>query len=142
MISGRVAELHPDALEAWELRAQRVIVAELAVRGLDAATAISIHVEPIGRFPVVERDLAVIVDEDRPAAQVETVFWAHAGELLREARLFDLYRGAPLADTQKSLAYRLVFGTNERTLTEAEVDAAVAAVCAGLESDIGAHIRS
>ena len=142
MISGRVAELHPDALEAWELRAQRVIVAELAVRGLDAATAISIHVEPIGRFPVVERDLAVIVDETRPAAEVESVFWAHAGELLREARLFDLYRGAPLADAQKSLAYRLVFGTNDRTLTEAEVDSAVAAVRAGLESDIGAHIRS
>jgi phenylalanyl-tRNA synthetase beta chain len=73
---------------------------------------------------------------------VESVFWAHGGELLREARLFDLYRGAPLTDTEKSLAYRLVFGTNERTLTEAEVDSAVAAVRAGLESDIGAHIRS
>ena len=142
MISGRVAELHPDTLEEWELRSQRVIVAELAVSGLDAAGAISVHVEPIGRFPVVERDLAVIVDEARPAAEVESVFWAHAGELLREARLFDLYRGAPLADTQKSLAYRLVFGTNERTLTEAEVDSAVAAVRAGLASDLGAHIRT
>jgi phenylalanyl-tRNA synthetase beta chain len=142
MISGRVAELHPDTLEEWELRSRRVIVAELAVSGLDAAGAISVHVEPIGRFPVVERDLAVIVDEARPAAEVESVFWAHAGELLREARLFDLYRGAPLADTQKSLAYRLVFGTNERTLTEAEVDSAVAAVRAGLASDLGAHIRT
>ena len=142
MISGRVAELHPDALAEWELRAQRVIVAEVAVGGLDAAGAISIHVEPIGRFPVVERDLAVIVEQTRPAAEVESVFWAHAGELLREARLFDLYRGAPLTETQKSLAYRLVFGTNDRTLTEAEIDSAVAAVRAGLESDIGAHIRT
>ena len=86
--------------------------------------------------------MAVSADESLPAAQVESVFWKHAGDLLQEARLFDLYRGAPLAATEKSLAYRLVFGTNERTLTEAEVDAAVAAVCAGLESDIGAHIRS
>ena len=142
MISGRVAELHPDALEAWEVRAQRVIVAELAIRGLDAATPMSIHVQPIGRFPVVERDLAVIVDESLAASEAESVFWKHAGELLQEARLFDLYRGAPLAATEKSLAYRLVFGTNDRTLTEAEVDAAVAAVRAGLESDIGARIRS
>ena len=141
MLSGRVAELHPDALEAWELRAPRVIVAELAIGGLDAATPMSIHVEPIGRFPVVERDLAVIVDESLPAAQVESVFWKHAGDLLQEARLFDLYRGAPLASTEKSLAYRLVFGS-DRTLTEAEVDSAVAAVRAGLESDIGARIRS
>jgi phenylalanyl-tRNA synthetase beta chain len=142
MISGRVAELHPDALEAWELRAQRVIVAELAIRGLDAATPKSIHVQPIGRFPVVERDLAVIVAESLAASEVESVFWKHAGDLLQEARLFDLYRGAPLAATEKSLAYRLVFGTNDRTLTEAEVDAAVAAVRAGLESDIEARIRS
>jgi phenylalanyl-tRNA synthetase beta chain len=73
---------------------------------------------------------------------VESVFWGHAGELLREGRLFDLYRGAPLAATEKSLAYRLVFGANDRTLTEDEVDAAVVAVRTGLESDIGAHIRS
>jgi phenylalanyl-tRNA synthetase beta chain len=99
-------------------------------------------VQPIGRFPVVERDLAVIVAESLAASEVESVFWKHAGDLLQEARLFDLYRGAPLAATEKSLAYRLVFGTNDRTLTEAEVDAAVAAVRAGLESDIEARIRS
>jgi phenylalanyl-tRNA synthetase beta chain len=141
-LSGRVAELHPDALEAWELRAPRVIVAELAIGSLESAAGRSIHVEAIGRFPVVERDLAVIVAEDRAAAEVEAVFWAHAGELLQEVRLFDLYRGSPLADTEKSLAYRMVFGAGDRTLTEAEVDAAVAAVRAGLEADLGAHIRS
>ena len=141
-LSGPVAELHPDALEAWELRTPRVIVAELAIGGLESAAGRSIHVEAIGRFPVVERDLAVIVGEDRAAAEVEAVFWAHAGDLLREVRLFDLYRGSPLADTEKSLAYRMVFGAGDRTLTEAEVDAAVAAVRVGLEADLGAHIRS
>ena len=141
-MSGRVAELHPDALEAWELRTPRVIVAELSIGGLESAAGRSIHVEAIGRFPVVERDLAVIVAEDLAAAEVEAVFWAHAGELLQEVRLFDVYRGSPLADTEKSLAYRMVFGAGDRTLTEAEVDAAVAAVRAGLEADLGAHIRS
>jgi phenylalanyl-tRNA synthetase beta chain len=91
---------------------------------------------------VVERDLAIIVDAARPAAEVEAVIQRHAGELLREDRLFDLYRGAPLAAEEKSLAYRLVFGASDRTLTEAEVDAAVAAVRAGLEADLDAHIRS
>jgi phenylalanyl-tRNA synthetase beta chain len=141
-LSGRVAELHPDALEAWELKPRRVVVAELAIRGLDAAPMRSIHVEPIGRFPLVERDLAIIVNESRAAAEVEGVIWDHGGELLQEGRLFDLYRGAPLAADEKSLAYRLVFGTNDRTLTEAEVDEAVAAVRAGLAKDLGARIRS
>ncbi len=141
-VVGRVAELHPDVLEAWEVRARRVIVAELAVRGLDGAAPRPIHVEPIGRFPVMERDLAVIVTESTPAATVEAVIRRHAGELLRRDGLFDLYRGAPLAANEKSLAYRLMFGSHDRTLTEAEVDAAMATVRAGLGADLGARIRS
>ena len=141
-LSGRLAELHPDAIEAWELRPQRVIVAELAIRGLDFAKPRPIHVEQVGRFPVVERDLAVIVGESRWQVEVESSIRRHAGKLLRDVRLFDLYRGAPLEAEEKSLAYRLVFGTNERTLTESEVDSAMAAVRAGLEADLGAHIRS
>jgi phenylalanyl-tRNA synthetase beta chain len=141
-VVGRVAELHPDVLGEWELRAQRVVVAELAIRGLEAGSQRPVHVVPIGRFPVMERDLAVIVMEDRAAATVEAVIRRHAGDLLREERLFDVYRGAPLSADEKSLAYRLVFGTNDRTLTEAEVDAAMAAVRAGLAAELGAHIRS
>jgi phenylalanyl-tRNA synthetase beta chain len=141
-VAGRVAELHPDVLAAWELRAQRVIVAELEIRGLDAGVRSAIKVEPIGKFPAMERDLAVIVTEDKVAAAVEAVIRRHAGELLRGEDLFDVYRGTPLAAEEKSLAYRLVFGTNDRTLTEGEVDAAMAAVRAGLEADLAARIRS
>ena len=141
-LAGYVAELHPDTLEAWELRAQRVIIAELSVRGLDAAIEKRVHVEPIGRFPLVERDLAVIVGESRTAAEVEAVVRRHGGELLRGLRIFDVYRGAPLAADEKSMAYRLVFGSKDRTLTEGEVDAAVTSVRDGLQADLGAHIRS
>jgi phenylalanyl-tRNA synthetase beta chain len=141
-VVGRVAELHPDVLVAWELRAQRVIVAELSIPGIEAGTGRPIRVEPIGRFPVMERDLAVVLDEGRTAASVEAAIRRHAGGLLQKVRLFDLYRGAPLDAGEKSLAYRLVFGTGDRTLTEGEVDAAMAAVRAGLEADLGARIRS
>jgi phenylalanyl-tRNA synthetase beta chain len=139
---GRVAELHPDAFAAWELRSERVIVAELAIGELDAGVPKSLHVAPIGRFPVMERDLAVIVDEARAAADIESVLWNRAGDLLVDARAFDVYRGAPLAETEKSVAYRLVFGSNDRTLMEAEVDSAMAAVRAGLESEVQGRIRS
>jgi phenylalanyl-tRNA synthetase beta chain len=141
-IAGRVAELHPDALAEWDLRAERVIVAEIAIAGLDVATPLRVHVEPIPRFPEVERDLAVIVAEARTAAEVEACIRSHGGALLRRVRLFDLYRGAPLAATEKSLAYRLVFGAQGRTLTETDVDAATAEVIRGLEAELGAHLRS
>jgi phenylalanyl-tRNA synthetase beta chain len=141
-VVGRVAELHPDLLAALEVRAPRVIAAELAIRGLEAGVRRAVRVEAIGRFPVMERDLAVIVDESRAAAAVEDCIGRHAGGLLLESRLFDLYRGAPLDLDEKSLAYRLVFGSKDRTLTEAEVDAAMAEVRDGLAGDLGARIRS
>ncbi len=56
--------------------------------------------------------------------------------------LFDIYRGQPLAEGDKSLAYRLPLRDDERTLTEAELDAAVAAVVAGLTADVGARFRT
>ena len=141
-VAGRLAELHPDALAEWDLRAQRVIVGEIAIAGLDVATPLRVHVEPIPRFPEVERDLAVIVAEARTAAEVEACIRSHGGNLLRRVRLFDLYRGAPLAATEKSLAYRLVFGAKDRTLTEADLDAVTAEVTRGLKQELGAHLRS
>ena len=56
--------------------------------------------------------------------------------------LFDIYRGRPLAETDKSLAYRLTLRDDERTLTEAELDAAVAGVVAGLSDEVGARFRT
>jgi len=141
-LGGRIAELHPDVLEKWDLRVQRVIVAELSISGLASGDLDRVRVEPMARFPEVDRDLAIIVDEARPAAEVAESIGRHGGSLLRRVALFDLYRGAPLAASEKSLAYRLVFGADDRTLTESEIDGAMAQVRAGVEADIGARIRS
>jgi len=86
----------------------------------------------VGRFPEVERDLAIVVPEATASAAVEGVIRAHAGELLRGVALFDIYRGIPLDASEKSLAFRLRLGAPDRTLTEPEVEAAVAAVMAAL----------
>jgi phenylalanyl-tRNA synthetase beta chain len=90
----------------------------------------------------VERDLAVIVPSDRPAAEVEAAIRRHGGPLLRAVALFDIYRGKPLADNEVSLAYRLTLRDDERTLTEEELDEAVATVVAGLTDDVGARFRT
>jgi phenylalanyl-tRNA synthetase beta chain len=90
----------------------------------------------------VERDLAVIVPRDRPAAEVEAAIRRHGGRLLRAVALFDVYRGKPLAASEVSLAYRLTLRDDERTLTEEELDAAVAAVVAGLTAESGARFRT
>ena len=93
------------------------------------------------RHPAVERDLAVVVAEDRPAAQVAASLRRHGGGLLEAVELFDVYRGRPLEAAQKSLAWRLRFQAPDRTLTEAEIDGAVEAIQAGLATDVGGRIR-
>jgi phenylalanyl-tRNA synthetase beta chain len=139
-LTGRLGEVHPELAAAWEVRG-RVVVAELSVRGLSAGQlAVPRAVAP-SRQPDAERDVAVVVDEARPSGEVSAAIRASAGPLLRGVRLFDVYRGAPLAADERSLAFRLRFAADDRTLTETEVDAAMAAVMAALAA-AGGRIRS
>ena len=79
------------------------------------------------RFPVVERDLAVVVGADRASGAVTAAIRAHGGPVLVDLALFDVYRGRPLADDERSLAWRLTFHAPDRALDEASVDAATVA---------------
>ncbi len=142
MLVGRVGELHPALIEELGLRADRVIVAELAVAGLSGGQpAVPLGRTP-SRHPVVDRDLAVVVAVDRPAGEVDAAIRRHAGPLLGSVELFDIYRGRPLPDDRRSLAFRLVFAAADRTLTEDEVDRAVADVTEGLATDVDGHLRT
>jgi len=139
---GRVGELHPDTVVDFDLRAERIYVAELAVAGLAGGEPSVPRVTAPSRHLSVERDIAVIVPLDRPAAEIEAAIRRHGGPLLRAVALFDIYRGKPLEETEVSMAYRLTLRDDERTLTEGELDAAVAAVVAGLSGDVGARFRT
>jgi phenylalanyl-tRNA synthetase beta chain len=141
-LAGRVGELHPTLIDDLGLRADRVIVAELAVAGLSGGQpSVPLGRTP-SRHPVAERDLAVVVADDRPAGEVDAAVRRHAGPLLASVELFDIYRGRPLPDDRRSLAFRLVFAAPDRTLTEDEVDLAVAAITAGLAADVDGHLRT
>lgn len=139
---GRVGEVHPSALAEIDARAERVIVAEVAMAGLSAGQPSVPRGLTPPRHPALERDLAVVVPAGRTAAEVAASIARHAGPWLRSAMLFDIYRGRPLADDETSLAHRLTFQSADRTLTEAEIDAAVAAISAGLAADVGGRIRT
>jgi phenylalanyl-tRNA synthetase beta chain len=141
-LAGRLGELHPALVQRWDLRVDRLIVAELSIAGLSAGQLPVVRVGPIVRHPAVERDLAVVVPEAVPAADVDATIRRSAGPLLVDVRLFDVYRGAPLAPGEKSLAERLVFQAPERTLTDAEIDPALVAVSAALAAELGARLRT
>jgi phenylalanyl-tRNA synthetase beta chain len=138
---GRLGELHPGTVAALDLRAERIYVAEVAVAGLAGGQPADHRVLAPSRQPSVERDLAVIVAIDRPAADVEAAIRRHGGRLLRHVTLFDIYRGQPLGDADKSLAYRLTLRDDDRTLTDGELDTVVGGVVAGLTADVDARFR-
>jgi len=141
-LAGLVGELHPSVLAAWDLRAERVLVGELAVSGVSVGQLVPIRVLPVGRFQPLERDLALVVPETLAAADLAATLHAAGGDTLRRVALFDIYRGAPLAAGEKSLAWRVVFAADERALTDEEVDAHVARLVAAVAAAHGARLRT
>jgi phenylalanyl-tRNA synthetase beta chain len=141
VLSGLVGELHPAVAEEAEVRGARVVVAELEVAGLSGGRLADVQAAPPPRHPSAERDLAIVVAETVPAATVADAVRSAGGPDLRSVELFDIYRGASLAEDEKSLAWRLVFQADHRTLTEAEVEAAIAAVSAAA-ARVGGRIRT
>jgi phenylalanyl-tRNA synthetase beta chain len=139
---GRVGEVHPRLLALYEVRATRVVFAELDVAPFLALSARQVRVGPLEQVPGVERDLAFIVAREQPAGDVERLIRESGGPVLRDVRLFDVYRGAPLADEQKSLAYRLRFEPISALTAEDDVDAATERVVAVLSERLGASLRA
>jgi phenylalanyl-tRNA synthetase beta chain len=127
---GYAGELHPEVCTAFGLPA-RTAAAEVDLDALIAGAPTMGDIPTISGFPVAKEDVALIVDEDIPAAAVERALRAGAGPLLESIWLFDVYTGPQIGKAKKSLAYALRFRAADRTLTDAEAaearDAAVAA---------------
>lgn len=139
---GWVGEIHPLVLEAFDLRAERAVAAELDLdrfMGLRAGTAVFTD---LLAYPVVEQDIALVVDAGIPAAAVLGELTAAGGDLLETARVFDVYEGPQVGEGKRSLAIRLSFRSRERTLSEAEVNEIRAAVVNRAAATLGAQLRT
>jgi phenylalanyl-tRNA synthetase beta chain len=137
---GWLGELHPAIAADWELG--QVAAFEL---NLDAAIAVvpgSVRYEDYTSFPEVRQDLAVVVKAGVPAGQVVQLVREAGGPLLAAVEVFDVYRGAQIAEDEVSLALRLAFRSPERTLTDEEVAARRAAIVEGLAARVGGRIRA
>jgi phenylalanyl-tRNA synthetase beta chain len=139
--AGILGELHPADAARRDL-AGRVAVAELDVASLGIrADAIPIY-RDVPRFPPVRRDLAVIVDEDVPVGAVDAAIRDAVGELLGRSVLFDVFRGAPVPEGRKSLAFSLEFRAADRTLTDEEVEPVIERIVARLRDHLDGELRA
>ena len=139
-VLGVLGELHPDVRERLDLKSSRALAAELDLETL-ITLAQPVQYRPISRFPATLQDLAVIVNVDMPAERVAVAIRKYAGANLESLTLFDVYEGPQIGTGRRSLAYRLVFRSMERTLTDEDVNKIRVKIVRGLERDVGAILR-
>ena len=97
---------------------------------------------PISKFPHIRRDLALLLGESIPAADVVRAAHDIVGDLLSHVEIFDIYQGEGIDLGQKSLALGLTFQDPSRTLIDSEVDTAFGNVVTGLEQRFNATMRT
>jgi phenylalanyl-tRNA synthetase beta chain len=133
---GWLGELHPALLDgvwgAFELDLDALAEAAPDVAAFD----------PVSPYPEVRQDLAFVVDEDVPAADLLAAIREAAGELLRELEVFDEYRGEQIGEGKRSLAFRLAFGSPERTLTDEDVAPVRASIVDAVARSFDAVLRA
>jgi phenylalanyl-tRNA synthetase beta chain len=141
---GVVGELHPLVRETFDLPEQPVVVMEWDLELLlDAARAADAEktVGTVSNFAPVHQDLALVVDEGVPALEIQRAILEAGEPLVKEAVLFDVYRGQQIAEGKKSMAFSLTYQAPDRTMSEKDIAKLRKRILKHLEKAVGAKLR-
>ncbi|MBV8597779.1 MAG: phenylalanine--tRNA ligase subunit beta [Actinobacteria bacterium] len=134
--AGVLGELHPRELDGeWG-------AFELDLAALFAGAREPVTYEDVITYPAIRQDIAVAVRDDVAAGEIVAVARDAAGPELKEARVFDVYRGEQVGAGRKSVAFSVVFQSPERTLTEEDATRLREHIVAALAERFGAELRS
>jgi phenylalanyl-tRNA synthetase beta chain len=136
---GTLGELHPLVAREFAMEVQ-VSLFEIDLAELETPDPTPLYRDVV-TYPPVRQDIAVVVGSEVAAAQVLAVIRAAGGELLAEADVFDTYRGEQVGEGRQSVAVHLQFRAADRTLTDAEADAARETIVAALRERLGGELR-
>lgn len=138
---GYLGEVHPEVAKSFDVL-ERMYIAELNVDMLNKLDDCSYEFVAISNYPPIERDIAVVVDESVLAGDLLACVRKGGGNLLVDAKIFDIYRNKEvLGENKKSVAISLVFRLAERTLTDEEVNAKINRILSKLSSEHNAVLR-
>lgn len=126
-IVGIVGKIHPS------IEYEPVYVMEINLDKLLAKRVGKMKFKEISKFPVVKKDLALLVNKDITSKEVEMLIKKKSGKLLLDINVFDVYEGKNIDETKKSIAYSLTFGANDRTLSDDEINEIMNKVIVELE---------
>jgi phenylalanyl-tRNA synthetase beta chain len=137
---GLLGQIHPLAARNYGMDCE-VYCAELNFTELLSVLAPEKTFTALPRFPATSRDLAVVCDEAVTVGALEACITGAAGKLLREIKLFDVYRGTGIQPGKKSVAFSLTFRAEDRTLTDADIEPAMDKIVKTLEASLNAVRR-
>jgi phenylalanyl-tRNA synthetase beta chain len=135
---GLLGKLHPLVAKRLELKRDACV---FEVDALAALASFAPVAKPVSRFPVIRRDIAVLVKEDVSAEELVQAVALAASEFMRDVRIFDIYKGSGIEAGLKSVAISLILQETSRTLTDDDADAAQAAAVQKLRDMFGAELR-
>lgn len=138
--AGVLGEIHPDVQETYGLE-EACYVAEIDLDLLYLAADTNRTYSPIPKFPAATRDLAILVDDNILAGDIEETIRRAGGTLVEKISLFDIYKGAQIPDGKKSIAYAIVYRDPKKSLTDNDINKVHDKILKSLESKIGAELR-
>jgi phenylalanyl-tRNA synthetase beta chain len=138
---GMMGEIHPLVKENYDLSEGAVLAADFDLDAILQAVPALFQVNAIPSQPPILEDVAFIVNETVPAAEVERLIRQTGGQTVTDVRLFDVFRGDQIGAGKKSLAYSLTYQNPERTLTDKDAAKLRNKIVKRLERELGAQLR-
>ena len=135
-----IGEVHPEVLDNYGIE-KRAYLAEVNLSKVTKYSKANKKYIEVPKFPAVERDIAIIVDEKVEVGQIEKIIIKKAKKLLEKMQLFDIYRNEKLGDNKKSVAYSLIFRDKNRTLSDEEINGVMETIIGELQKTLNAELR-
>ncbi len=139
-IVATIGEANPLITKNYDIT-KKVLLAEIDIDKVTKYARKNQKYVPIAKFPALERDISMVVNEEVEVGEIEKIIQKKAKKLLEEVKLFDIYRSEKLGENKKSVAYSLKFRVPDRTLTDDEVNGVMKEIVAELEKSLGAELR-
>lgn len=139
---GFLGVLSPEVAEKLETKTRPdVLVFELEMEALMASAPEAVTYAPIPRFPSIERDMAIVVDEGTRASDLIALIRAYPSAFIEEVSVFDSYRGGSIPKGKKSLAFSIRYRSRQRTLTDEEVEVVHQGLLSHVTEKTGGELR-
>ena len=138
--AGFLGEIHPQVAENYSI-GTKVYAACIPCSMIYERANLVNQYKSLPKYPAMTRDIAMLVKDEVASGQIERIIRKRGGKLIENVKLFDVYKGAQIAEGMKSLAYSISFRAEDRTLTDSEVSEKMDTIIASLEKETGANLR-